>query len=75
MESKCIQIDSCAGRKGGAVGRGRVKWGVSVGSSGRRQGEGAEGGTQCLINHSCIVIDFLFRAVSQTLNFVSACVL
>lgn len=30
--------------------------------------------TQRLINHSCIVIDFLLKAVSQTLNFVSVCV-
>lgn len=27
-----------------------------------------------LINHSCIVIDFLLKGVSQTLNYVPVCV-
>lgn len=37
----------------------------------------SEGGaTESLINHSCIVIDFLLKGVSQTLNYVplSVCV-
>lgn len=35
----------------------------------------AEGGAiEGLINHSCIVIDFLLKAVSQTLNYVFVCV-
>lgn len=34
----------------------------------------AEGGAiEGLINHSCIVIDFLLKAVSQTLNYVFVC--
>lgn len=28
------------------------------------------GATEGLINHSCIVIDFLLKGVSQTLNYV-----
>lgn len=28
------------------------------------------GATKGLINHSCIVIDFLLKGVSQTLNYV-----
>lgn len=32
------------------------------------------GATEGLINHSCIVIDFLLKGVSQTLNYVHACV-
>lgn len=36
----------------------------------RGEGGAAEG----LINHSCIVIDFLLKAVSQTLNYVFVCV-
>lgn len=36
------------------------------------RGEG--GATEGLINHSCIVIDFLLKAVSQTLNYVFVCV-
>lgn len=34
-------------------------------------GEG--GATEGLINHSCIVIDFLLQGVSQTLNYVFVC--
>ncbi len=30
------------------------------------------GATKGLINHSCIVIDFLLKGVSQTLNYVCA---
>lgn len=39
------------------------------------RGEG--GAIEGLINHPCIVIDFLLKAVSQTLNyvFVRVCVL
>lgn len=35
----------------------------------------SEGGaTERLINHSCIVIDFLLKGVSQTLNYLPVCV-
>lgn len=34
-----------------------------------------KGGTmERLINHSCIVIDFLLKGVRQTLNYVPICV-
>lgn len=36
-------------------------------------GEGRGGATEGLINHSCIAIDFLLKAVSQTLNYVFVC--
>lgn len=36
------------------------------------RGEG--GAKEGLINHSCIVIDFLLQGVSQTLNYVFVCV-
>lgn len=32
------------------------------------------GATERLINHSCIVIDFLLKGVSQTLNYAPLCV-
>ena len=32
------------------------------------------GATEGLINHSCIVIDFLLKGVSQTLNYVFVCI-